>query len=1039
MSFDGPVTKRDLKKRMTALAKRDPQGYVQAVQKLKAFGDEVATLEGISVGLDDIAPDYKRRDPVLKNALKRVKAAPTDAARRAILLETQDAMVKATQNHPSDMTIMAKSGGRGSIAQMMKIVASPVVAMDKGQVTPWLVTKSYSQGVNPADAWVTGVESRRNAIASSGSVVEPGMVAKVVMNNMDDLVITTGDCGTRGGILLKLTDQVQDRYLARDEGGIRRNTLVTPGVVARLKAKKKRKILVRSATSCEAQNGVCQKCIGLNEWGKPHSVGTNVGARSAQAMTEPLTQFALNAKHGVRLAGGGAKELSGLTGFRTLTEVPKSFMEQAAVAEADGRVDSVVRAPQGGWHIGVAGKQYYSPPGLKPMVREGAAVEAGDALSDGVVMPNDVVKHKGIGEGRVYLSDQLTNLYRRQGVDIDRRHTELLARNAMRHVRVEVDPSNKFLRGDVVPYSEVQRSMAKTGAPTPLSKARGKYLAEQTLHFSAGTRITPKVSAALKKGGMSSVSVSTIPTVFSPMMKSMVQAPLLNDDWMSRLSHRYLKRTLVEGAGFGNETDLASTSPVPAYAVGLPFGFGEDGKYAEEKVAGRGGMLRKILLGSGDAFSARMAKKGPGALKAVSDAPWTAGGVDSAALDAMRRQKRLPQNFMSDSGLIQDNALTDEGARFIRELDSNEKALRTFGTHSAQNTPAPIAGEATKEYAARMKQHTDAGVGARAEYRKLQERLHAINPEAAKRFTPEVAQQYAAARPGLGRRIARGAGDILIGQNPLQIMKQRYQMGGLAGRGGLLRGEMAIDPDVMRAYRAAKDPNNPAGYGGMVLPTVMDAANKGMAYAMPAGMMYAAAKEPVGEHESRIENMAGTFGDALGWSIGSPFGMIPGGAFAAPFTAAGKAIGRKLDPNYKPPPEAPKAPAPVQQGRPLPPAATRPGPGRPAPPTRQEEVDWQMRAAMAADRASEGMWNGMQGHKYLARANVAGDAFGHAQNQWNEHAPQFQQMIQRRLDGAPPPRPPLAQQMKKDFSVQPGHYPAREYMRMQQRPGTKGN
>jgi hypothetical protein len=1029
MSFEGPVTKRELKKKMTAFAKRDPQGYVQAVQNLKAFGDEVATLEGISVGLDDIAPDYKRRDPVLKDALKRIKAAPTDAEKRTILLETQDLMVKATQNHPSDMTIMAKSGGRGSIAQMMKIVASPVVAMDKGQVTPWLVTKSYSQGINPADAWVTGVESRRNAIASSGSVVEPGMVSKVVMNNMDDLVITTEDCGARGGILLKITDQVQDRYLARDEGGIRRNTLVTSAVVARLKAKKTRRILVRSATACEAQDGVCQKCIGLNEWGKPHQVGTNVGARSAQAMTEPLTQFALNAKHGVRLAGGGgSKEPAGLTGFRTLTEVPKSFMDQAAISEHDGRVDSVKRAPQGGWHLEVAGKQYYSPPGLKPIVKEGATVEAGDALSDGVVMPNAVVRHKGVGAGRVYLSNQLTDLYRRQGVDIDRRHTELLARNAMRHVRVEDDPTNKFMRGDVVPYAAVQKTLGKHAVGSPVSKARGKYLAEQTLHYSAGTRLTPSMQADLKKNGVSSVQVSGMPTVFSPIMKSMVQAPLLNDDWMSRLSHRYLKRTLVEGAGFGHETDLSSTSPVPAYVVGGAFGSGHQGKYASEdvgleKMAGKSGLLRKMLLGSGDALTESVAKKGPDALKLVSEAPWTAGGVDTAALDAMRRMKRLPENFMSDAGLIQNNTLTDDGARFIRELDASEGAFGKSKIRDAfPEMPTRGAEEGAADFTARVQKFTadsEAGQGA---YQDLHKRLSDIHPEAARQFTPDVARQYANQRPGGLTRFGRGVGDIMVGQNPLKIMKQRAQMGGLMGRGGLLHGEMAIDPDVMRAWRAAKDPNNPAGYGGLALPVTMDALNKGMAYAMPAGMMYEAAKAPEVEGQSKMENIGGTLGDALGWAVGSPFGMLSGGAFAAPFTAAGKAIGRTVDPNYKDPGAAPR------------PSAAAPAPAQGQQQGGPQHSQWQQQAAQLGDQSADSVWNAMQSHKYLARLNMAGDAAGAAQNTISQYGPELQRAVQDRFKDAPPPRPPLRQQMKKDFSVNAGHYPAREYMRMQQRP-----
>ncbi|HET6496452.1 MAG TPA: hypothetical protein VFH61_13930 [Thermoleophilia bacterium] len=360
-----------------------------------------------------------------------------------------------------------------------------------------------------------------------------------------------------------------------------------------------------------------------------------------------------------------------------------------------------------------------------------------------------------------------------------------------------------------------------------------------------------------------------------------------------------------------------------------------------------------------------MAKKSPDALRVISNAKWTAGGLDNMALEAQRRMKRLPENFMSQHGLIQNNALTDHGARFINALDAHEKPMaRAFAA-----APTQILDETAEDFARRSTAHQAQVAKGHEGLSALQQQLHAINPDAAKAFSPDVAREYAQRRPATGARAARFAGDMIIGRNPLQVMKQRYQMGGIFGRGGLVRGEMSIDPDVMRAYRNAKDPTNPAGYGGMAMPVAMDALNKGFAYAMPAGMVYEAVKTPVGAGESRAENIGGTLGDALGWSVGSPFGMISGGAFAAPFTAAGKAIGRKLDPNY-----------------------------RPAMPPLPEWADQAGERARAA--AIDPMMESMQGHPVLAGANVAGDVAGHVRGRVSEWG-QRQQAASPVPDGNP--------------------------------------
>jgi len=570
-------TKGALTKKLLAIAKEDPGEYVHVVSRLKRLGDEVSTLEGVSVGLEDLMPVYGTRDGIMKPALEKIKRAKTTAEREAIILDVQAKMLEHTKTHPGSMTQMALSGARGNIPQLMKTVASPVAAVDaRGQITPFLIGHSYSEGLSPAEYWVTANEARVNTVKSSTSVSEPGDLAKIFVNTLYPYVIVKDDCGTHNGIEMSLLDsQTTHRYLAKAIGKYDRNTLLTPAIVNALR-KDHAVAVVRSPMTCDLHEGVCRKCQGLDEKGKPHQIGINVGVRAAQALSEPMTQFALNAKHGVRILKGASPRLDGLAGIRQLIEIPQAFFAKAAVAEKAGRVTKVVPAPHGGTYVYVEGVEHYAGPGLAVRVREGQVVEAGDVLSEGVPKPDEVVHHKGVGAGRLYLVNSLHDMYKSQGIDVDKRHLELLARADVGNVRV-ADASPKYpelLKGDVIPYTRLKAVFQDHAKSMPLNAALGQVLGKELFHYTVGTHLTQSVIDDLRRHSVSSVSVVPDPPMIESLMKPMTRTPLMNPDWMARLSHRYLKENLVRGAHFGHRSNVHGVHPVPAYAHGSEFGDG---------------------------------------------------------------------------------------------------------------------------------------------------------------------------------------------------------------------------------------------------------------------------------------------------------------------------------------------------------------------------------------------------------------------------------------------------------------------------------
>jgi DNA-directed RNA polymerase subunit beta' len=478
--------------------------------------------------------------------------------------------------------MMVRSGARGKPVQLSKTLAAPIMALQhSGEPVPWMIPRSYAEGLRTSEMWATNTETRNNQIDTRLAVTEPGDMGKILVNNLADQLVTRGDCGTTNGIMMATDDpQTVDRFLAQTAGGLPAGTQISPQALTRLRGKKINKIMVRSPMTCEIQTGVCQKCYGLSERGKVQRIGTNVGIRTAQALAEPLTQFALSAKHGVRTTLKDKNTVSGHKGLRQMLDVPESFAHKAALAPSDGEVTNIQPAPQGGMFISIGDdQQVYTPPGYDPIVKRGQTVYAGDTLTRGTPNPAEVVMHKGLGAGRQYLVNQIQSIYKNQGLDIDRRHIELLTKAHLNRVRIDFDPQNRFTPGDLIDHNKLMGMLRADAEEMPLRHTTGKMLAENKLQYTAGTRMTPEVIEELRNAGIRSVPIATSPPEMTPTMKPIVRNPLLNPDWLARLGHRFIESSILQGAHFGEKSNIHGPHPVPAIAYGAELGEGQDGNY----------------------------------------------------------------------------------------------------------------------------------------------------------------------------------------------------------------------------------------------------------------------------------------------------------------------------------------------------------------------------------------------------------------------------------------------------------------------------
>jgi DNA-directed RNA polymerase subunit beta' len=128
--------------------------------------------------------------------------------------------------------------------------------------------------------------------------------------------------------------------------------------------------------------------------------------------------------------------------------------DPAIISEIDGRVEfaGTVKGLRKIVIRGEAGdaKEYLIPRGKHVTVLEGDEVKAGDPLMDGPIDPHDILHVKGVEALQKYLVNEVQEVYRLQGVNINDKHIEVIVRQMLRRVRIEGVGATNFLIGEHV-------------------------------------------------------------------------------------------------------------------------------------------------------------------------------------------------------------------------------------------------------------------------------------------------------------------------------------------------------------------------------------------------------------------------------------------------------------------------------------------------------------------------------------------------------------------------------------------------------------
>jgi DNA-directed RNA polymerase subunit beta' len=140
--------------------------------------------------------------------------------------------------------------------------------------------------------------------------------------------------------------------------------------------------------------------------------------------------------------------------------------EAAVISEIDGKVELPPGYVKGMRKViirneNLSFKEYLVPRGKHLNVLEGDEVKAGEPLMDGPIDPHDILDVLGEQELQSYLVNEIQQVYRLQGVQINDKHIEVIVRQMLKRVRIESVGDSPFLLGEHVNKIEFQRENQK--------------------------------------------------------------------------------------------------------------------------------------------------------------------------------------------------------------------------------------------------------------------------------------------------------------------------------------------------------------------------------------------------------------------------------------------------------------------------------------------------------------------------------------------------------------------------------------------------
>ena len=412
---------------------------------LKETGFHYATLAGITVSVYDATVPPNKKE-ILDDAEAKVDAidedyemglmSPEERHKQVVDIWTDanekvgDAM-SANFDHYNPIYMMADSGARGNIKQIRQLAGMRGLMADtKGQTIDIPVKSNFREGLSVLEYFISTHGTRKGMADTALRTADSGYLTRRLVDVAQEVSVREIDCGTAEGVPYplynekgELDENLIGRCLLESAVGTD-GTVVLEGdnyissmdQLAEMAAAGIEEVTIRTVMTCHAEHGVCQKCYG---WDLATARPVNI--TQGLPRVEELFEARKPKGQAVLAEISGTLQVSGDKSSKTLTihDQEGNYREYVVSARAT----------------------------LFPGVEDGGEVKVGQQLTKGSVNPHDLLRLTDPNTTLRYIVAQVQGVYVSQGVDINDKHIEVIARQMLRKVAVLDAGDSEFLPG----------------------------------------------------------------------------------------------------------------------------------------------------------------------------------------------------------------------------------------------------------------------------------------------------------------------------------------------------------------------------------------------------------------------------------------------------------------------------------------------------------------------------------------------------------------------------------------------------------------
>lgn len=514
------------------------------LDRMKDLGFKFSSKAGITVGVADIVvlPDKQQILDEHEKLVDRI----TKQFNRGLITEEEryNAVVEIwtdakdqiqgelmqSLDKTNPIFMMSDSGARGNASNFTQLAGMRgLMAAPSGKIIELPITSSFREGLTVLEYFISTHGARKGLADTALKTADSGYLTRRLVDVAQDVIVREEDCGTDRGLLVSdikegtemiepFIERIEGRYSKEtirhpetDEIIIRPDELITPEIAKKITDAGIEQMYIRSAFTCNARHGVCEKCYGKNlATGEKVEVGEAVGTIAAQSIGEPGTQLTMRTFHTGGVAGSDITQ--GLPRIQEIFEArnPKG---QAVIMEIEGVVEDIKLAKDRQQEIVVKGanetRSYLASGTSRIIVEIGQPVQRGEVLTEGSIEPKNYLSVAGLNATESYLLKEVQKVYRMQGVEIDDKHVEVMVRQMLRKVRIIEAGDTKLLPGSLVDihnFTDANREAFKhrkrpaTAKPVLLGITKASLETESFLSAASFQETTRVLTDAAIKG-----------------------------------------------------------------------------------------------------------------------------------------------------------------------------------------------------------------------------------------------------------------------------------------------------------------------------------------------------------------------------------------------------------------------------------------------------------------------------------------------------------------------------------------------------------